>query len=229
MNDDVATHEDRYLDDIPEYVLGVLDGRSRSALIEHLAACDECADEVESLTAASDAMVRLPAGAEPPVGFETRVLDRLRQDQRNAPRRRWAAVAAVVVVVALGVGWTIGHGFDTSNGGAASAKGSFDQHALVAGTMRVGTVYAYAGRPAWMFVSVDVPRGPESVRCVVVTKGGVHHDIGAFALHAGLGSWGTPLPVATDQIRAIELTTSSGLVVASARTAGGSTSTYGAK
>ena len=169
MSDRYPMHEERFRDDVPEFVLGVLDGRSRSEFLGHLATCDECSDEVESLMSASDALVHLGVGVDPPLGFEERVAERLREDSPASPRRQWALVAAALIVVSLGLGWSLGHFVSSSGGENANPTSTFEQRALVAGTSRVGEVYAYAGRPAWMFVSVDVPHGPTRLRCVVIT------------------------------------------------------------
>ena len=50
---------------------------------------------------------------------------------------------------------------------------SVESRALIAGALHVGVVYTYAGRPVWMFVSVDLAHGPSTMRCVVETAGGV--------------------------------------------------------
>jgi hypothetical protein len=230
MNDNRSAPEDHYRDDVPEFVLGVLDGRSRSALLEHLEICDACADEVDALTATSDTLLHVPVSAEPPVGFETRVMARIKSEATQSPRRHlWAMVAAAVIVASLGVGWTIGRFVESSDRSTVSVHRSFEQRALAAGRSRVGVVYAYSGQPAWMFVSVDVPRGPSTLRCVVISTSGVRHVIGDFTLRTGRGSWGTPLPVATSEVRTIELTTLSGSVVATTGDPRWATSPYQAR
>ena len=219
----MTTHEDRFRDDVPEFVLGVLDGRSRSALLEHLESCDECATDVESLALASDALMHVPASVEPPVGFESRTLERIGGEGARRPRRRRPMMmAAAAIVAAVALGWGVGHAVDSSTPGAPVRQAAFEQRPLVDGSSNVGTVYTYSGRPGWMFVSVDLAHGPSTVRCVVVTTLGVRRAIGNFSLRDGQGSWGTPLPVASASVRSVDLTTLSGTLVASARTVGSS-------
>jgi Putative zinc-finger len=60
-----------------ELALGVLTGEERVEARTHLANCPDCREYVLELTAVSDGLLALVPGAEPPVGFEDRVLSRL--------------------------------------------------------------------------------------------------------------------------------------------------------
>jgi hypothetical protein len=60
-----------------ELALGVLTGRERAAALAHLDSCEACREEVRQLMATNEQMLALLPPAEPPAGFETRVLDRL--------------------------------------------------------------------------------------------------------------------------------------------------------
>jgi anti-sigma-K factor RskA len=60
-----------------ELALGVLTGRERADAIEHLDRCEGCRENVRKLTATGEELLGLLPPAEPPAGFETRVLDRL--------------------------------------------------------------------------------------------------------------------------------------------------------
>jgi hypothetical protein len=60
-----------------ELALGVLTGRERAMAVAHLAACDECREDVRQLMATGEQLLQLLPPAEPPAGFETRVLERL--------------------------------------------------------------------------------------------------------------------------------------------------------
>jgi anti-sigma factor RsiW len=60
-----------------ELALGVLTGRERAAALAHLDTCDACREEVRQLMATGEQLLELLPPAEPPAGFETRVLDRL--------------------------------------------------------------------------------------------------------------------------------------------------------
>jgi hypothetical protein len=60
-----------------ELALGVLTGEERVEARTHLANCPDCREYVLELTAVSDGLLALVPGAEPPVGFEDRVLSRM--------------------------------------------------------------------------------------------------------------------------------------------------------
>ena len=60
-----------------ELALGVLTGRERADAIAHLDTCDACREHVRQLMATGEQLRELLPPAEPPAGFETRVLDRL--------------------------------------------------------------------------------------------------------------------------------------------------------
>jgi hypothetical protein len=60
-----------------ELALGVLTGRERALAVAHLEKCDACREHVRQLMATSEQLLELLPPAEPPAGFETRVLERL--------------------------------------------------------------------------------------------------------------------------------------------------------
>jgi len=60
-----------------ELALGVLTGRDRAVAIAHLDKCDACREDVRQLMATGEQLLELLPPAEPPAGFETRVLERL--------------------------------------------------------------------------------------------------------------------------------------------------------
>jgi hypothetical protein len=61
-----------------ELALGVLTGRERATAIAHLGQCRACREEVRQLMAVGGLLPELLPPAEPPAGFETRVLQLLR-------------------------------------------------------------------------------------------------------------------------------------------------------
>jgi hypothetical protein len=60
-----------------ELALGVLTGRERAVAVAHLDTCDTCREDVRQLMATGEQLLELLPSAEPPAGFESRVLDRL--------------------------------------------------------------------------------------------------------------------------------------------------------
>jgi hypothetical protein len=57
-----------------ELALGTLDGRERAEVLAHVEHCPNCRQELLLLSDIADRLVELTPSAEPPVGFETRVL-----------------------------------------------------------------------------------------------------------------------------------------------------------
>jgi hypothetical protein len=103
--------------------MGILTGRERAATLAHVDTCLRCAEELEQLSHAADAVVRVAPELEPSMGFEVRLFNRMglaaevppALDQLTPIRRiaavRWArrsprwvmAVAAAVSALAIGL------------------------------------------------------------------------------------------------------------------------------
>jgi hypothetical protein len=60
-----------------ELALGVLTGRERALAVAHLNECDDCREDVRQLMETGEQLLELLPPAEPPAGFESRVLERL--------------------------------------------------------------------------------------------------------------------------------------------------------
>jgi anti-sigma-K factor RskA len=68
---------DEFAEVAAELALGVLTGRERARALAHLDGCESCREQVRELSMAGDELLALLPSAEPPAGFESRVLDRL--------------------------------------------------------------------------------------------------------------------------------------------------------
>ncbi|MFJ8015761.1 hypothetical protein [Streptomyces sp. NPDC096339] len=210
-----------------ELALGVLPGRERALAIAHLDHCAGCREHVERLTLAGDGLLALLPGAEPPVGFETRVTNRLyparsapRRPYPHLPRRAWLAAAAAALALAAGFGgWAVGTAFDDTRAPASQARedSGLLQAALVADGQEVGRVYAHPGPPGWVYMSVDL-EGPagRTVHCRLLHSDGTTVDVGSFPLKGGYGYWGAPAPVFPDTVTGAQLLAADGSVLASA-------------
>jgi hypothetical protein len=91
----------------PELALGIVGGPQRADALQHASECGPCRVLVGELSEAADALPLLAAEAEPPSGFEERVLSALKSPQRRTRRRIAAAVAvtaaAATIVSIVGV------------------------------------------------------------------------------------------------------------------------------
>jgi len=88
------------------FVMGDLDPTEERAVEEHLEGCTSCREEAEALRLAHERLVEFAAASEaPPPHLKDRAVASL---PRPAPRRTvppWAAVAAAVFLVALGLAY----------------------------------------------------------------------------------------------------------------------------
>lgn len=210
-----------------ELALGVLPARERAEAVAHLDGCAECREYVEQLTAAGDGLLGLLPEAEPPVGFESRVVAALAP--APPPRRlRWRrsrlAAAAVAAALACGFGgWAVGTVVEGAP--AVSTRpghpGLFEAALVSAGGHEVGRVFAHRGdpgQPGWVYMSVDLEgagRGP--VRCVLDGADGGSALLGAFPLRDGYGYWGAPAEVGPAAPAGVRLLGADGTVLATAR------------
>ena len=208
-----------------ELALGVLPARERAEAVAHLDRCQDCREHVERLTAVGDGLLALLPGAEPPVGFESRVVRVLGATPAPRPRRYRLRLAAAGVVAALTCGfggWAVG----TVVEGAPPAvsqrtDGGLREAALVSDGHEVGRIFAHADGEGWVYMSVDLDgstRGP--VRCLLVHADGSTVRVGSFPLKDGYGYWGSPAEVDPTTVTGARLVGPDGSVLATARFAG---------
>src|SRR5215216_6442758 len=91
----------------PELALGIVGGPERAEALQHASECGPCRALIGELAEAADALPLLAAEAEPPPGFEQRVLAALKAPRRRNRRRIAglvaAAAAAATIVSIVGV------------------------------------------------------------------------------------------------------------------------------
>jgi hypothetical protein len=185
----------------PELALGIVSGEERARALEHVAGCPQCRELLRGLSDVADGLLSLVPSHEPPVGFESRVNERLFRHPRAS---RWrvavaaAAAAAVVAGIAAGaVLWTTSRDRELGRAYAetlAVADGEyFSAAALTTGTDRkVGHVFGYEGAPSWLFVTVST--GRDGRYRIVLEEGRQTHTLGWIELEGGRGTWGGTLP-----------------------------------
>jgi hypothetical protein len=221
MNQNYHDDPEGLRDLIVAQALGTLDGRERSLLLQHVEHCDRCAQELDELLGAVDAVALATPGEDPPVGFESGVLTRITSESRTSVRRRplvaWFALAAAAVALAFGLGFAVNSlGVNSTHPGISTVLQAPLNHA----GHSVGTVYAFTGSPDWMVVSAQATTPAQTVNCVVVTRDGVRHSVGNFALTTPASSWSVPLPVKAASVASVELVDSSGTILATTDGAG---------
>lgn len=206
-------------DDLIEFALGTLSGRSRSRVLDHLESCAHCDAELESLAGVVDTMLWLAPEAEPSLGFETRLIERYRASdtRRLTVRRRRASVVAVAAVLVA----VLGIGVDavlTTHGGATSPSATVrpTSSRLTADGVVVGHVTISSGSPSWMIMDVDAGKLSGLVWCEVTLANGRVETVGKFTLSHGYGSWIAPIKSPGSLVRSARLVNSHGTVLARA-------------
>lgn len=189
-----------------ELALGVLPGRDRATAMAHVQDCVACEQHVRELAAVGDRLVGLAPGAEPPVGFEQRVMRRL----GFSPRwRRWLAIAAAVVLaVCFGAGGWLLH--SVVHDDLTSTTIMSDGH-------QVGEAFAYTDHRPWVYVElVELPTGGP-VFCEIELADGRTVTIGSFPLSGGSGAWAGPAPLAGTELVEVRILGEDGALLGAGR------------
>jgi len=207
-------------DELAEVALGTLSGRRRSEVLEHVRTCQRCRTELEQLSIVVESVQQLAPTVQPPLGFETRVAEKLRAIETPRPRRRprsavIAAVAAAVVLLAFGLGTLIAPeaGDRQESAGSRVVRADFMADGKV-----MGDLFVSNGSPGWVVVTIhdegEDLRG--TVTCNVLLAGGRVETIGVFQVTGEYGAWSAPLPMTAGEVQSAQLILSNGTVVASA-------------
>jgi len=206
-----------------ELALNMLPARERVGVLAHLDACTGCRDTVSAMTVTADRLVELLPGAEPPVGFEHRVLTALAPAPKRA-RRRWVPAAAVLLATALagGGGWIVGRSYHEvpppeSDSQAGVRTVMFAP--LTTGDRQIGHAYVYPGHASWIYLSLDGAVGAAGggpVRCELIHRDGSTTPAGTFTLTPERRSWATPVAVDRGTLATARLINDSGHTLATA-------------
>lgn len=197
-----------------EYALGILPPGEREHVAAHLLRCGDCRREVDDMTRIGDELMELIPAAEPPLGFDRKVLVAVRSPRRrfgpSGTGRSWVAggvaglvAAAAAVAVLFGLGAGSGRPVHTTE---QSAQLVSDGHVI-------GTVYT-EGNPLWVWMKVEGAAVSGPVTCDVVEGDGSVVELGSFDLVGGSGSWAAPAPSKVARISGTRLVTAGGRVVA---------------
>ncbi|HTW09049.1 MAG TPA: hypothetical protein VME46_16185 [Acidimicrobiales bacterium] len=215
-------------DDLVELALGMLMGKQRVIALAHVEDCTRCSAEVEALSAAADQLVHLAPAAEPPVGFEARVFERLGLAGRGGAgaagptprrvRRRLlglpmpALAAAAVALLAL----AFGLGMLAAPGAHQRVRGPMELMAMHStGSGRdVGNVLVYTGNPTWLFMDMWDFNWHGALRCQVTVDDGPPVTLGQFWLSGGQGAWAESVNMPAGRLVQARVLSASGAVLA---------------
>jgi hypothetical protein len=199
-----------------ELALGIVEGEERGRALEHLADCPDCRAEVEKFSDVADELLLLSPRREPPVGFESRVLDELLPAPKPKRRRRLrlvlapAAAALAAAGITLGIVWndvqTATHYRDTLT--KANGK-EFEAYSLYGGGSFAGTVFSYQGAPDWVLITVDPGHRADLQSAELVMNDGSQVPLNWFHLDPS-GSSGGGIPVDPHNVSVLRLLPGSG-------------------
>jgi hypothetical protein len=202
-----------------ELALGVAGARDQADAVSHLEHCPACRGELRQLGDVADDLAALTPPAEPPPGFESRVLAALVSTPQIAPLRRRAlrraqlVAAAVAAAVLIGGGWIVGH---TSTHPPAVAAAHLVTAHLVADEHPVGQVVLATGDDPWVSMAVETNLGHQTVVCQLRDQQGQTITVGSFTLTSGYGYWAAPVPASASSITAAQLVDTAGHILATA-------------
>jgi hypothetical protein len=214
-----------------ELALGIADGAERARALRHLAGCAECRRAVADMSEVADELLLLAPEREPAIGFESRVLARLRPSPPTAPQRarRWRPglrqLVPVAVAAALGVGVVFGltrgdvRLADHYRATLAAAHGSSFEaaHLRGPGGAYSGLVYAYRGRPSWIFVYVGAAHRSTPYGVELALTSGRRVPLPSVRLDPATGSGGGVIPIDLQRVATVRLVGPAGGEVLQAR------------
>jgi hypothetical protein len=202
----------------PELALGIVGGPERAEALQHASECGPCRSLVGELAEAADALPLLAAEAEPPPGFEERVLVALKAPRRRN-RRRIAALVAVTAAAATIVsivGVRVVESVQETNRIVSAASDVRSAQMNGANGLDVGNVFVSNGTPSSVVVNVNywVPSGNYRIE---FRTGSTDKRLGDMSIHDGRGSWGGVAALPGDAAGSIVLVGTDGAVVCEAR------------
>jgi predicted anti-sigma-YlaC factor YlaD len=203
----------------PELALGVLGGAERAEAFAHVESCGSCRAVVSDLTDAAETLPLIAREAEPPPGFEGRVVAAL-GGRRRRIRFRWAAVlaatAAAAAIISIVTVRVVDRGRDDGPAASVAASGVWSAPMIDAQGTDVGWAFVSDGRPAAVGISVSyaLPSGTYTIESV--RGDGATLDVGTLTVSDGQGAWAGTVPTAKGDLIVVRLLDAGGNVVCTA-------------
>ena len=195
-----------------ELALDDVTGEARAAALGHLATCDACRALVSELAFVADALLLTAPEHEPPSGFESRVLGRMRPVATRPARRRWIAPAVAAAVVAVLVGIGIGVGAVVGDGHGSRPASPIAAALTSTHTGRVGGNVVLADAPDRMTCTFEDDAFGGSYSVDVRLRDGATVTVGHFEAETVPWSWTVPLHVDVRDVRAVLVRSGDGVV-----------------
>jgi putative zinc finger protein len=197
-----------------ELALGIASGEERARAFEHAAGCAACRRELDDLASAADELLVLAPEHEPPLGFETRVVDGMRARSRERWRPfAFAAAAATLAALLTSVAMSLASRDDRRLASEyrdtlAKNNGTYFEAERLRGIdgRSVGQVFSYQGSPSWILVVLKAGGSePGRYRAEVLTRRGRRLPLHSFRVGPGGATWAQSLPVRLDDLARIRL------------------------
>lgn len=219
---------------LAELALGVAEARDRADALCHVERCARCRRRLAELSEVADTLSLLAPPAEAPAGFAASVLAATgtaappatsppaalpRRWHRPGRRARLVAASLLVAALAAGGGWLAGsRGASPPAGRGPGAAGGphLVSAALEAGGAVLGEVVVSAGRSPWISMALHDRAASGLVACKLRTSSGALVPVGSMWLSGGKGWWAGPLRLQRRIVVGATVTSSTGVVLASA-------------
>jgi putative zinc finger protein len=203
---------------LPELALGIAGGEERAGALQHLAHCVDCRRELEQLSEVADELMLIAPEKEPPIGFESRVLEQVGARPKSRRRGLALAAAAAVILAAVAAGAVYQAGSHDRVLAAqyervlARFDGEYFQTGALEGSPSgaKGQVFGYQGSPSWLFVLVPGQSEEASYDITLETRHGRQIPLGTVDVTASGGSWGKAIPVDLGEIARLRLDDANG-------------------
>lgn len=203
-----------------EVALGIASGDERALVLAHARSCSDCRRVFEEMSETADALLLLGPLTEPASGFESTVLERMQAKPRAAKRMRVRLIAAALaslVVTGAAAFWMTADDRKIATyyrDALAEANGRYFGVVPLVGAdgTRAGHMFAYEGRPTWVFLIFATPLDPGRYEAELETPGGAIHSLGSFEIEPGDVTWGRDLPVGLRSVRTVRVSDEGGAV-----------------
>ena len=208
---------------IPELALGLLDGAERAEVLLHVHGCARCQTVLDDFNGVADLLALSAPEAEPPPGFDRRVLSAMRSARRvdrQRFRRRALAIGAVAAAAAI-LSVAVVRIVDAGRAGDEASSPMLRTAPMIGGGgLTVGRVVASSSTPASVVVTVDyaLPDGEYGLRVQTAT-GSVARGVGTITVSGGGGTWKAAVAIPSTVPTVLMMVDASGNPVCEARLA----------
>lgn len=208
-------------DDLAALALNALTGRRRGEVLSHVAGCQHCTEELAELTRASDFLLALAPNADAPLGFESRLAERLRPVTHRPARALWrrpilASLMSVLLLLSALLAGTVIGAHRSPAPVTATRSVNLMSDRLSGSPAVVGKVLLLGGTPTWMLMTLEYGGWSGDLSCQVVLRSGQVETLGTFRVTTGYDSWTIPIRAPISDVIAARLVRADGVLLASA-------------